>query len=164
MKSFYIKQKVFSLKDRYTIYDENQNSLYHCEGKMFSISGIKKLYRHDGKFLFTMKRKIFSLLPTYYLVNQQEQIIATIHKKWTFLTAKLAIESDYGDFHIHGDWASHHFDIFQQDERIAQFSKKWISWGDTYEITIEKEELLEFLLALVILIDDCIHNSHDQNN
>ncbi|MCK7479097.1 MAG: hypothetical protein M0C28_18330 [Candidatus Moduliflexus flocculans] len=32
MKTFYLKQKVFSFTDKYKVYGEKQNVVYHCEG------------------------------------------------------------------------------------------------------------------------------------
>lgn len=41
---------------------------------------------------------------------------------------------------------------------IAQIHKKWLTWGDTYEVEIYNEDFEETIVALVIAID-CVAGS-----
>ena len=164
MKKLYLKQKVFSFTDRYKIFDENQKVLYHCEGQFFSFSHKMDLFDTGrNKLLFTLRKKIFSLLPTYHLTDPQGVEVATIHKRFTILKHKLDIESKFGEFSIDGDFLGHTFTVTANGQTVVNFQKKWISWGDSYEISIYPEENLEFYVALVIMIDNCLHDGEQGN-
>lgn len=164
MKHFYMKQKVFSLRDRYKIYDEEQNVVFHCEGKLFSIScRMKFMETSTDLLLFNMRKKILSFLATYYLYDLEEKQVAVVKRKFSLLKPKVEIESDYGNFTIDGDYFSHNFTITDGTSEVASVTKKWISWGDSYEITIFDETKTHFLLGLIILIDSIFHENSNRN-
>ena len=48
---FYIKQKVFTLKDKFDITDEHQNLKYQVKGKFMSISNRLELLDTSGNVL-----------------------------------------------------------------------------------------------------------------
>jgi uncharacterized protein YxjI len=164
MKKFYLKQKVFSFTDRYKVFDENQKIVYHCEGALFSFTHKMELMETaTNKLLYVLKRQVFSLLPTYHLSDPAGKEIAHIHKKFTLFTHKIDIESEFGQFTIDGDMFAHNFSINANGQTKVDFVKKWVSWGDSYEITIYSEEHVEFYLAMVIMIDNCLHDGAAQS-
>ncbi len=159
MKHFYIKQKVFAITDRYKVYDESQNLLYYCDSKLFSISHKMNMYRQsDSKHLFVLRRQLISLLPKYFVTSPEGADVATVQKKIALLKHKLEITSQFGEFTMTGDIFAHDFSVVQGGNTVVDFHKKWISFGDAYEITVYDDEKTEFLLALVLLIDDCLHD------
>lgn len=165
MIQYYLKQKVFSLRDRYKIFDLNQNELFHVEGKLFSFVHKKDFYENQGNLhLFTLTRRLFRLLPVYDLSSPEGEMLATIRKRFTVFVKKLDITGRFGDYTIEGDIFAHNFQVIQNGKVIVDVQKKWISWGDTYEISIFEEEHKEFLLALVIMIDDCMHERNGQGH
>jgi len=164
MKRYYIKQKIFAITDRYKVLDENQNVIYHIESKLFSFSHKMYFYRNqDSKHLYTLRRRVFTLLPKYFISTPDDKDIATVVKKLTFLNHRLEILSEMGNFTMEGNFLAHDFGVSCDGKTVLEFHKKWISFGDVYEITIFDEELTDFLLALVILIDDCLHDEKRKN-
>ena len=45
MKQLYLKQKVFSFGEKYNVFDENQNIVYHIKGKVFSLRNKMDMYK-----------------------------------------------------------------------------------------------------------------------
>jgi uncharacterized protein YxjI len=161
MKHFYIKQKVFAFTDRYKVFDEKQNVVYHVESKLFSLSHRMNFFRDaDNTHLFVLRRQILALLPRYFVTTPLGEDVATIQKRFTVLKHKLDISSTLGNFTMTGDFLAHDFAVESGGRTVLEFHKKWISWGDSYEITIHDETNTEFLLALVLLIDDCLHDEN----
>ena len=164
MKHFYMKQKVFSFRDRYKIYDENQNVVFHCEGKLFSISQkMKFIETSSEKELYLFRRKVLSFMPTYYMYDMQDKQIAKIQRKFTFLKPKLEIESDFGHFTVEGNYFQLNFTVLEGENEVATVQKKWISWGDSYEISIMDDKNYQFLVAMIILIDRIFHEQKSRN-
>ncbi|MFA5381075.1 MAG: LURP-one-related family protein [Candidatus Izemoplasmatales bacterium] len=165
MNTFYLKQKVFAITDRYKIYDEKQNVIFHCESKFLSITHKMKLFDTlTNRHLFTMKRKLFTLLPIYLLFDAADKQVAKIRKRFTLFHHKLDITSSFGDYSIEGNFMAHDFSITKDGQTVADFHKKWISWGDSYEIRIYPEDQIGFYIALVIMIDNCLYNHQNSNH
>ena len=63
----YIKQKVFSWVDRFTVFDETGADKYHVEGEFFSWG--KKLYVTDltGHETAFIQQKVFSMMPRFFV-------------------------------------------------------------------------------------------------
>lgn len=163
MKYFYLKQKVFALRDRYKIYDEKQTAIYHCEGKLFALRPKVDLIRTaDGARLFTLKRRLFALMPSFYLYDAEGKEVAKIRKRFTVFRPKIDIESDYGAFLAEGDFYAHQFSVTMGSTPAIDVRKKYLSWGDSYQITIYLDEHEAFLLALTVMIDQALHNKQSR--
>ncbi|MBN2300716.1 MAG: LURP-one-related family protein [Acholeplasmataceae bacterium] len=159
-----MKQKVFSIKDRYKIFDEEQNVIFHCEGKLFSLSRKMKFIENStDTILFHFRKKILSLFATYFLYDNEEKQIAVVKRKFSF-TPKVEIESDFGVFTIEGNFYGHNFSILENGDEVANITKKWISWGDSYEMAIHDDSKTAFLLALIILIDRIFHENKNKHS
>jgi len=165
MKKLYLKQKFFSFADRYKVFDEKQNVVFHCEGKMFSFSHRVDIF-DTGKdtMLYTLKRQLFTFMPKFNLTTPGGEEVAVIKKRFTVFSHKLDISSKFGDFTIDGDVFAHSFSITQNGKIVVDFTKKWISWGDSYEITVHPDENLGFYVALVIMIDSCLHDNRNDGH
>lgn len=80
----YIKQKVFSWVDRFTIKDENGRDRYYVEGELFSWGKKLHVYSMDGNEAAFIQQKVWSFLPRYFVFVGGEQV-AEIVKEFTFL-------------------------------------------------------------------------------
>ncbi|PKK93086.1 MAG: hypothetical protein CVV61_06435 [Tenericutes bacterium HGW-Tenericutes-6] len=165
MKHYYLKQKVFSFRDRYKIYDEEQNLLYHVKGHYFSITHkMDFIDESNDALLYQFRRKLLSFLPTYFMYDELGDTIATVHRNWSFFTKKVSVTTKDKTYQIEGTFYAHAFDILDQGTVVASIKKRWISWGDTYEITIVDESDEAFYLALVILIDSIFHDNRSRSS
>jgi len=163
MKHYYMKQKVFAIRDRYKFYDENENVAYYCEGKMFSFTHEMKFLEAEGKSeLYTIKRKVFTFMPKYFLYKPDGGEAAFIQKRFTLLKQHFDISSEGQELKMDGNAWGYDFQVKDQDKMLLEVHKKWIAWGDTYQITIHDEAKTALLLALVVMIDDCLHDNQNK--
>jgi len=154
---FYIKQKVFSLKDKFTIMDEAQNVIYEVKGKFMSIKNKLELADKDGVTLLRSERKVFSFMPTYYIYDSRNQELAMVKRIFGF-KPKFNLRVLHNDYYVDGSFYGHSFGVYDnRNNLVASISKKYISWGDTYEIDVQDENNLEVLLFMVIIIDQVVH-------
>ena len=153
----YIKQRVFSLKDRFEIYSENEEVLFRCEGDFFTLGKKRHLFDNVGREIAYIEQKVLSFLPRYTIYIPGEEA-AVVVKNFTFSHQSYDIEK-YG-WSVEGDFMAHEYDIFDEfDKTIATVHKRWLAWGDTYEIDIENRDNLTRVLATVLVIDACIDNA-----
>ena len=147
---YYINQK-FSIRDRFTVKDEEMNDVFYAEGKFLTIGKKIRLHAMDGDEVLYIEEKVLSSSSNYkiYIGNQLllevKQELAIFKKKYEIVTP---------DWRIRGDVWSMNFDIVEGSEPIATIRKKWFSIMDAYEIEVFKEDYLELILGIVIMIDE----------
>jgi uncharacterized protein YxjI len=157
--NMYMKQKVFSWGDKFNIYDAEGGELYSVWGEVFSLG--KKLHIEDmyGRELAYIRQKLVTFLPKFFISRDEHQV-AEVVKKFTFLRHKYEIRGL--EWVAEGNFWSHEFQIRSMDGHIvAEISKKWISWGDSYEISVTQGEDAVNVLAVVLVIDACIQMEND---
>ncbi|MDO9628580.1 MAG: LURP-one-related family protein [Acholeplasmataceae bacterium] len=165
MKHFYLKQKVFSLTDRYKVFDENQNVVYYVKSKVFSIHRkMKFIDQSNDEVIYNFKRKLFYIMPNYLMLDANLNQIALVKRKFSFFRPKVFVEKEGMNFNIEGDYFAHSFQVFNGMEEVASVTKKWLSWGDSYQITIHDDKNDVFYLALVILIDSMFHDNKNKRH
>lgn len=157
MKSLYLKQRIFTLVDRYFVYDAAGSEIYRIEGQFLSIPKRQVIYDAAGKELFTLRRIFFALMPTFVLLDPSGRELAAIRKRFTLFRHQIDIDSQFGTYTIEGNFLSHDFSILKNGKQIVAMHKKWLSWGDAYEIQIDDEANEAFVCALVIAVDQAIH-------
>lgn len=146
----YIKQKIFSWKDKFSIYDENGEEHYFVEGELFSWGKKLHVYNREQKEAAFIRQEIFTLLPKF-IVSIDGQDIAEIVKEFTFFKPKYRI--DGLGWAIQGDFWDHDYEITKSGNTIVRICKKWFTWGDCYELDVENPEDEIVALAVVLAID-----------
>ena len=151
----YIKEKVFSWGDKFTVKDEYGYDKFVVEGEVFSWG--KKLHIYDmaGAEVAFIKQEVWSFLPRFYVFCAGQQV-AEIKKEFTFLFPKYSIEGL--GWEIDGSFLAHEYKITKADRTIVTISKEWMTWGDSYELDIANPADEIVALAVVLTID-CVTES-----
>jgi len=160
---YVVKQKVFSLGDSFTIRNEHGEDCYRVKGKFFSFGDKLRIYDMQGNELIYIEQKLFRFLPEYsiYYLGQP---YATVKKEFTLFRPKFQIYGTRGQYRIEGNVWGMDFSILRDNEIIAQVSKRWFSFSDTYGVDITGKEDPVFILALVIVLDQVLHDDNHNNN
>jgi len=154
---YQIRQKIFSLRDNFTIKDQFGNNCYQVTGKIMALGD--KLYFNDmeGNNLIYIEQKLWRLLAEYNMFENDEKI-ATVKRKFSF-RPRFDITSKFGEITLDGNYWQHEFSIKRENYTMADVSKKWFSLSDTYGIEVYDTENTEFILALAIVIDQVLHDN-----
>ena len=155
----YIKQKVFSIGDKYMIYDASENPIFTVESELFTMTPQIHLYNMKQEELFYIKRKL-SLALARYEIYQQGTLVAEVVQKFTLFRNQLNIHSAFGEFTLNGDAFAHNFDILLDGKPYGSVRKQWLSWGDSYELEVNNLEFVPYFCSLVIAIDNCLRNGN----
>ena len=146
----YIKEKVFSWGDKFTVKDAYGEDKYIVEGEVFTFGKKLHVYDRSGREVAFIKQEVWSFLPRYYVFCGDRQI-AEIKKEFTFLFPKYTIEGL--GWEIDGSFMAHDYQITKRDRKIVTISKEWMTWGDSYELDIADPADELVALAVVIAID-----------
>jgi uncharacterized protein YxjI len=157
---YVMKQQVFSFGDKFAIRNEAGAEAYFVDGDVFTIG--KKLHFEDaqGNELLFIRQKLLSVGATYELFRGEEHV-ATIRKEpFTFFHCTFDIHIDgHGDLEARGDLTDYEYTVTRNGEPVAEISKAFLAWGDTYGVDIADSEDQVLLLAATVVIDMCCHES-----
>lgn len=146
----YIKQKVFSFNDKFTVKDESGADRYFVEGEIFTLG--KKLHVYDVNHTerIFLQQKVWTFLPRFFVFVDGLQV-AEIVKEFTFLKPKYSILGL--NWEVIGNFWAHDYEIINQGHVVVNIKKEWLTWGDTYVLDIPDQRDELNALAVVLAID-----------
>lgn len=154
----YAKEKVFSFKGNFEIFNEYEEPVYHLEGEL-DLLGRRKLHLiQDGRELAFIKEKGAAWTTTVN-VFVGDQTTLTIRKKvWAFRPTYL-IEGE--DWIVKGDFMHYNYEIRDASNRVvARIAKKLISFSDKFEIDIiDPNANIVHIISVVMTIHTDIQKS-----
>jgi uncharacterized protein YxjI len=159
---YVLKQKLWSWGDDFTIKNEAGADVFFVDGRAFSLG--KKLSFQDlnGNELAFIRQKLLSWGPTYEITRAGE--LAAVVKKhlFTFFRCKFTVDvPGPDDLEASGDFLDHEYAFKRGGRTVAQVSKRWFTWTDTYGVDIAEGEDDLLILASTVVIDMACHENHD---
>lgn len=159
MKQLYIKQKMFTLSEKFTVTDEFEMPQYYVEGSFFKIPKEFIVTDQFGSKIARITKKFLSFLPKFFVEVSGEDPIA-LTKEFTFFKARYSIDAK--GINVEGNWWDMNFSVYVGGRQVAIIDQRWFSWGDTYEVQILDESLEHLIISLVIAID-CVKADESNN-
>jgi len=154
-----MKQKVLSLRGRFSIQDQQEQDVYLVEGSFMKLPKTFSISTVEGEEVAVITKKMLSLLPKFFIEVDGETL--TIEKSFTFFKDRYTI--DAADLEIDGDWWDMDFEIKRHGEVVGSVEKKWFTFGDSYEIQVFDPEIEKILIALVVAID-CVKEDEESSS
>lgn len=151
---YLLKQKIFSFADRFHIKNEDGQDMFLVEGSVFSFGHQLTFYDRAGNELAFIRQKLLSWGPTYEIYRGGE--LFAVVKKQLFSFFKHVFYVDVpgpDDLIAEGDFWDLEFTFTRGDRTVAQVSRQWFSWADTYGVDIAEGEDDVLILASTIVID-----------
>jgi uncharacterized protein YxjI len=147
----YLKQKIFSWRDRFFVKDESGNDRYSVQGEILSFGKRLRVYDESGAEVAFIRQKVMSWLPRFF-VEMNGRVVCTIVMELTFFRQSYRVEGLA--WHLAGDFWAHEYSLTENGREIMRLSKKWFTWGDSYELNItdNQNELMCLCIALAV---DC---------
>lgn len=155
----YIKEKIFTFGDQFTVKDELGNDKYTVEGEVFSWGRKLHVYDTAHREVAFIQQELFSLLPRYTVFANGREI-AQVKKEFTFFFPRYTIEGL--GWEIEGSLREHDYQITKHGLPIVSIEKEWMTWGDSYELDI-RNPADEIIALAVVLTIDCVVESQNNN-
>ena len=155
-----IKEKYFSWADKFFVKDAMGEDKYTVEGEFLSFG--KKLHVYDrwGKEVAFIKQELLTFMPRFTVYVDGIEI-AQVRKEFTLFRPRFVI--DGLGWEIEGSFWEHEFQITQGGRTIVTISKEWMTWGDSYQLDIDKPAD-EILALAVVLTIDCVQEAQQSAN
>lgn len=157
----YMRQKVFTWRDKFMVKDETGADRYFVEGEFISLGKKLHIYDANRSEVALVRQKLITLLPRYYVeVGGRE--VCQVAKKFTWLKPKYELVGL--GWQVEGDFWAHEYTLRDGDKTVMQLSKHWFSWGDSYELDIADEKNAALCLAVVLAIDAAVEATQNAIN
>ncbi len=151
----YMKQKLFSWGDKFSIYDERGNERYFVRGEVFSLGKKLHVYSAGGTEVILIKRKIWSFLPRFSISIMAKKA-GTVIKHFSLTQQRYTIEGL--NYSVTGDFLAHDYMVYDRALPVAIIKKAWLTWADTYEIDIadyaDEFDVISIVLAIDASLDE----------
>lgn len=155
---YLLKQKFWSWGDDFTIKDEAGNDVFFVDGRVFTIGNKLSFQDMSGNELAFIRQRLLSWGPTYEITRDGE--LAAVVKKHLFTLFRCKFTVDVpgpNDLEAQGSFMDMEYRLSRGGRQVAEVSKRWFSWTDTYGVEVNHTEDPVLILASVVVIDMVCH-------
>ncbi len=155
---YLMKQKLFCWGDDFSIKNEAGTDVFFVDGKAFSFGDKLSFQDCQGNELAFIRQKVFAWGPTYEIHRDGE--LAAVVKKELFTLFRCRFTVDVpgpDDLEAQGDFLDMEYTFARDGRPVAEVSKRWFTWADTYGVDIADGEDDVLILASTVVIDMVCH-------
>jgi uncharacterized protein YxjI len=153
-----MRQKLFSFGDDFYIEDDSGRRVFFVDGKVFCLGDQLSFQDLEGNELAFIRQKLFSWGPTYE-IHRDGQLFATVKKElFTFFQCRFCVDvPGPDDLEAQGNFLDLEYAFTRGGNTVAQVSKQWFSFSDTYGVEVAEGEDDLLILASTVVIDMVCH-------
>jgi uncharacterized protein YxjI len=161
---YVMKEKWLALGNDFTITDERKEPRYYVDGRVFSLGDKLSFQDMSGRELAFVRQRLLSWGPTYE-VTSEGKLVATVRKKlFTLFRCKFSVDvPGPEDLEARGDFFDHEYEFQLHGRPVAEVSKKWIAWTDSYAIDVAPEANDVLILCCAVVIDLICHEERENH-
>ncbi len=161
---YMLKQKLFAWGDDFTIRNEAGQDVFFVDGKAFSLGDKLSFQDMQGKELAFIRQKLLAWGPTYEITRNSE--LAAVVKKhlFTLFRCKFTVDvSGPDDLEAAGSFLDMEYTFTRGAQPVAEVSKRWFSFTDTYGVDVRDGEDPVLILASTVVIDMVCHADRERH-
>ena len=143
----YLKQKLFSFKDKFFVYDEWGREKYSVEGELFSFGKRLHVYDMFGNELAFIRQRVLSFSPRYKIFVRGNEV-AEVLKRFTMFKPHYSVFGT--NWEVQGDFLDHNYAVYDNNLPVASVAKEWLTWADAY--AIDGAPYVDELTALCVVL------------
>lgn len=153
----YMKQKVFSWTDQFSIYDEQMNEKYYAHAAFGFLHHVE--VEKNNQVIGHVEQQLRLFLPEF-IFYLHGKVLGSITREFRFFANDYSL--DFNGWYVEGDWLGMDYRLFDRNGRtVMVFTKEWLTWGDTYVLDIRQEEYEDICVMIAIAIDCAICSQND---
>ena len=150
MRKLYLDQKIWSVREKFTIYDDRERPVYRAQGSLFKIPKHFDIFDLQDHVVASVTKQPLHWLPRFDL-KIGGQPVATIQKQFSLFKPRYDLVAT--GLTVTGDFWDMNFTVSRRGQVVGTVAKRWFSVGDKYEITSQDDTDSLLLVGLVLAID-----------
>ncbi|HKI01065.1 MAG TPA: LURP-one-related family protein [Thermoanaerobaculia bacterium] len=162
---YVMRQKLLSLGDDFTIKDDEGRDVFYVDGKVLSL-GDKLIFKDgQGNEVARVTERLLSIGGTWE-VSRDGRPYATVKKSlFSILHCKFTVDvPGPDDLEARGNLLDHEYTLTRDGQVVAEVSKKWFSWTDSYGVEVAEGEDDVLILACAVVIDMACHKDEKDHD
>src|ERR1043166_680830 len=156
---YVMKQRLFCWGDDFCIRNEAGQDVFFVDGRAFSIGqklSFQDMARNELAFI---RQKLLAWGPTYEITRGGELAAVVKKELWTFFRCRFTVDvPGPDDLEAEGDFLDKEYNFTRGSQIVAQVSKRWFAFADTYGVDIADGEDDVLILASTVVIDMVCHS------
>jgi uncharacterized protein YxjI len=156
---YQMQQRLFSFGDDFTIRNADGQDAYFVDGKIFSLGNKLSFQDMSGNELAFIRQRLLSWGPTYEITRGGE-VLATVKKHlFTLFRCKFTVDvPGPDDLEAQGSFLDMEYTFTRGGSAVAEVSKRWFSFRDSYGVDVREGEDDLLILASTVVIDMICHD------
>lgn len=158
---YLIKSKLLAWGNDFHICDEEGHERFFVDGRVFSVGNKLSFQDMQGNELAFIAEQLLSWGPRYEIQRNGQSYAIMKKKLFTLFRSKFTVDVTGPDeLKVDGNFFDQEYVFTRNGRQVAQVSKKWFSWTDTYGVDVDPAEDDVLILACVIVIAQVCRDSH----
>lgn len=154
-----IRQNLISIGDDFWIENAEGKKTFKVDGKVLRIRKTLVFEDAQGKKLAQIQQRLLTIRDTMAIDDAdgkemaiiKKALIAPLRDRWTVKV------KNGEDLDVQGSILEHEYTIKQNGKKVAEVSKKWFSFTDTYGVEIDPGQNDILILAVTVAVDMMAH-------
>lgn len=156
---YQMREKLVSIGDDYWIENEAHQRVYKVDGKALRARSTLIFEDPQGHELCKIQERMLRVKDTMEIEDAsghgsatvKKALIAPMRERWTVKVA------NGPDLNVQGNLLDHEYTIGEGRTKVAEISKKWFRFADTYGVEIQPGQNDVVILAVTAAIDQMAH-------
>jgi uncharacterized protein YxjI len=156
---YQMRQKLLSIGDDFWIEDDTGNRVFRVDGKAMRVRNTLDLEDAHGNKVCRIQTRVLHVRDSMAIEDPAGERLALVHKalisplreRW-----KVDLAGDR-EWRVQGNVVDHEYEIEDDGRKIAEVSKKWFRFRDTYGVEIAPEQNRALVLAVTVAVDTMAH-------
>ena len=155
---YVMKQRLFSLGDKFNVTDAEGKDVYYVEGRLLSFGKNLSFQDMEQRELAHIQQKLLNWGPTYEITHDGELVAVVKKELFTFFHCVFHVDEPGHDaLTAEGNFNDHEYVFTRGGRQVASVSKQWFTFADTYGVEVDEQEDPVLMLACTVVIDECCH-------
>jgi uncharacterized protein YxjI len=155
---YMMKQKLFAWGEDFVIKNQAGEDSFFVDGRAFSFGDKLSFQDMQRNELAFIRQKLLAWGPTYEITRNGA--LAAVVKKHLFTLFRCKFTVDVPgpeDLEAQGSFLDLEYTFTRAGQAVAEVSKRWFSWTDTYGVDVRSGEDDVLILASTVVIDMVCH-------
>jgi uncharacterized protein YxjI len=154
-----IRQNLISIGDDFWIENAEGKKVFKVDGKVLRIRKTLVFEDAQGKKLAQIQQRLLTIRDTMVIDDADGKEWAVVKKALIApLRDRFSVKVKNGqDLDVQGSIFEHEYTVKDGRNQVAQVSKKWFSFTDTYGVEIDSGQNDILILAVAVAIDMMAH-------
>ena len=162
---YVMKQKLWAIGADFTIKDDSGRDCFFVDGKVLTLRDTLSFQDMQGNEICFIQRKLLSWGPTYEVYHAGQLVAVVKESLFTLLGHRFFVDVEGpDDIEAQGNFSNHDYAFTRGGYQIAQVSKAWFTWADTYGVDITPGQDDALILAATVVIERCSQDNRSSHS